>query len=274
MFVWIRLLLERQANCRLLLIDFHRNKKCKSNYDARWEKEHNLRCPALVRFSDHKSLTTWTVRDTTHQSGYRSTDAYASLADMWSEWHRQYLEADYPRLMIRFEDTLYRQEQVMNIIKECIGLENTTPLLYQISNAKNHGRPTDFVSALSKTIQWDNRHRGLNNDDRKYAQKALNKTLMTLFGYKQCPHEAPPKDLAGPFILWPERNTRHRDRVFTRAQTSKSLKDQSQAQQKARLYERRDEMKKIIAETKARREQITAQRLQAIKSNVVDSDAN
>ena len=36
-----------------------------------------------------------------------------SLAHFWSEWYRLYLDADFPRIMVRFEDMLFHAKEVI-----------------------------------------------------------------------------------------------------------------------------------------------------------------
>lgn len=110
--------------------------------------------------------------------------------------------SDYPRLMIRFEDTLYRLEEVVNSIRECIGMEKARTFKYMISRSKAHGNPTDFVASLTKQVGNAGRHRGLNADDRKYAHEILSPMLMETFKYAQCPLDVDPMDLKGPFLGW------------------------------------------------------------------------
>jgi len=114
----------------------------------------------------------------------------------------QYLKADYPRLMIRFEDVLYRQEDVIRKIRECIGADTNKSFVFRTSSPKWHGDPTDFVRALEKYATESLRCRGLNNDDRRYASEHLDPQLMRIFHYRPIPLEAAPGDLEGPFEGW------------------------------------------------------------------------
>lgn len=173
---------------------------CKENYDATWEMAVDGRCPNLIRNADRDE--TFKVNVSTQQSKFKLSDTYDSLADMWSQWNLQYFLADFPRLIIRFEDMLFRQEEVTRIIGDCVGLPVRNPFKYRTSVAKYHGVPSDYLMALEKYSTHKGRHRGLNEYDRKYAQKALNQTLMETFGYAQASVEVPPEDLMGPFPSW------------------------------------------------------------------------
>jgi hypothetical protein len=41
-----------------------------------------------------------------------TSDSHLSLAHFWSEWYRLYMDADYPRIIVRFEDLLFYGEEV------------------------------------------------------------------------------------------------------------------------------------------------------------------
>jgi len=173
---------------------------CKWNYDVKWEKAPNNRCPNLIRIPQNR--TTYKVNAKTHQTRFKKTDYYDSLVDMWTKWYLQYFHADYPRIMIRFEDILYRQEDVIRKIRECIGMDTSKPFIFQSESPKWHGNPTDFITALRKYVTGSKRSRGLNDDDRRYAREKLNAELMEIFRYKHVPSQASAEDLEGPFEGW------------------------------------------------------------------------
>ena len=193
---------------------------------------------------------------------------------MWNDWHLQYLDAgkkwnaslrstysdpkltssavrvDYPRLMIRFEDTLYRLEEVVTSIRECIGMDKAQSFKYMISRSKAHGNPTDFVASLSKQVGTANRHRGLNAEDRQYAHKILSPRLMDAFGYAQCPLEVDPIDVTGPFLGWKIREpvnmgTNPRDRSKSRVFMTESYRQRYEA-----MKQRKAEMLKSVNESR------------------------
>lgn len=131
-----------------------------------------------------KNKTTYNVTVSEFQTNYTEVDHYASLADMWSEWYMQYFNADYPRLIVRFEDILYRLEEVVDVVRDCVGMEATDkPFRYLLGRPKFHGDPTDILVALKKYADDADRYNGLTNEDKKYASKALNSQLMEVFKY-------------------------------------------------------------------------------------------
>jgi hypothetical protein len=86
-------------------------------------------------------------------------------------------------LIIRFEDTLFHAEKVMDLITECLGKPLSHPYLYHLEASKEHGRPADFFSALAKYGRAEGRYDGLTPDEKKYVRTALNPTLMKTFQY-------------------------------------------------------------------------------------------
>lgn len=172
---------------------------CKEWYDAKWEKPLDRRCPSIIK--DPVNQTTYKVYALLQQTNYEKMENYTSLPEMWSVWNRQYLDADFPRLIIRFEDALYRMDEVMDRIRTCIGMDSrqAPPFQYSVDRAKKHGAPTDFVPALQMHMTDEGRHHGMTLLDRNYTNQVLDVKLMSTFGYRYAPLEVSPKDLHGPW---------------------------------------------------------------------------
>jgi hypothetical protein len=172
--------------------------QCKAPYDTKWDGASQGRCPNLVRARVEKediphlqSTYTYNVSVTADQTQYRYTEEYDSLADMWSTWHRGYLDADYPRLFVRFEDMLFHPEQVLDLVAtQCVGLPIQKPFKYRLKPSKNHGTtayPTNFIMAINRYGTERGRFDGYAPEDLKYAQKALDPELMGIFHYRSAP---------------------------------------------------------------------------------------
>lgn len=71
---------------------------CTSPYNMKWKHSHK-RCPNLIQ-KDGSSVPV-RIRWGSHRREWQS------LVHVWSEWYREYYEADFPRLMIRFEGKKY-----------------------------------------------------------------------------------------------------------------------------------------------------------------------
>ena len=179
--------------------------QCKASYDAEWTLAPNQHCPNLVpipkdfatplRHSKKANRTSYKVQVPLHQAGYEKTDQYDSLAHMWTAWHKQYLETDIPRLMVRFEDFLFHREQVLAQISECAtgqklrggDAQQAASLQYRIASVKDHGQSSDLVSAVIRYGSSRGRYAGMDKEDLRFAAKALDAKLMQKLHYLKVP---------------------------------------------------------------------------------------
>jgi len=161
--------------------------KCKAPYTARWQRGIEQHCPNLVpsekeqRLREFQGIKTYTV--TRDAKGGNKEELYDSLADMWSVWYREFASVKFPRLIIRFEDTLFHAEKVMQLVMECLGKPMEAPFRYHLAASKSHGHSADFVSALATYGRAEGRYTGLTNEDREYARTALDPVLLKMFLY-------------------------------------------------------------------------------------------
>jgi hypothetical protein len=71
---------------------------------------------------------------------------------MWTDWTRVYVDAPFPRLIIRFEDILFHAEKVIKIVSECVGiplLSNAT-YRYCLGRSKDRFKTSTFMEAMVK----------------------------------------------------------------------------------------------------------------------------
>jgi hypothetical protein len=125
------------------------------------------------------------------------SNEFDSLADYWSEFNRLYLEADFPRIMVRYEDTIFHTEKVVEALRECVGIpDDKRGFQYHTAAAKKHGHSSDLATALRKYGTEKGRYDGLTADDLQYARKVFNNTLMDTFHYRYAPESylAPPME--------------------------------------------------------------------------------
>ena len=166
---------------------------CRLGYNAKWPRGRDGHCPNLVPDEEERQNLTFrgmtTVPVDVGLKGGIFWDEYESLAALWSEWNRLYFDADFPRLMIRFEDTLYHAEQVMHQIKQCIGMDvpSNQVFHYQVDKAKTGRLAVDFAVALTRYGTPQGRFKGLESADRIYLQTALDPILMNAFHYAPLP---------------------------------------------------------------------------------------
>lgn len=166
---------------------------CKHPYTAKWTrgKDH---CPGLVptlkdkaRGNNGSDTLNVTVK-------YREMAYFDSLADYWTEWYEEYLHADYPRLMVRFEDLQFHAREMVDAICQCAGAvprDKSGGFSYVVDSAKSFGpghggnqQPkTNMVSAMIKYGSDEHRFDGLTKEDMEFAATHLSPELMKLFDY-------------------------------------------------------------------------------------------
>jgi len=163
---------------------------CRSRYLAKW-KRFKGRCPNFVptereRLAFPGVAESFPVRIPYNSNQTRSR--HDSLAHLWTDYNQQYLDwSDRPRLIIRFEDMLFRMEEVMDRIHRCTtGLAlNKETTRYQLLKAKNHGSTTtDFVGAMKKYGSSRGRTNGMLDADLRFAKQHFNERLLKRFHYK------------------------------------------------------------------------------------------
>ena len=90
------------------------------------------------------------------QLGFARDIEYASLIHVWRDWNLEYFRNhQYPLLIVRHEDLVYRPEPVIEQICSCVGGRMTTePFQYQLDSAnrgRGHGEArSDLISAWIK----------------------------------------------------------------------------------------------------------------------------
>jgi hypothetical protein len=157
---------------------------CRSRYATRWMKSKNeTHCPNLVQDDDpQQSVPADIVYDK------NDVQQASSVLHLWNDWYRTYLYAEYPRLIIRFEDLLFHASSVMNQIATCAGghLVHTDPYLYHYptGKSKDHGSGTDYLKAMIKSGDPIARYHGYWLQDILYAAKHVDPDLMNVFQYQ------------------------------------------------------------------------------------------
>jgi hypothetical protein len=103
---------------------------------------------------------------------------------MWSEYYRQYVSADYPRIMIRYEDMILYGKELVEVISQCSG----SPLLADVvaifaQEARSHHRGGSLIRAARKLAGWNPLLASVRGADRDYMRAVLDPALLRLFGY-------------------------------------------------------------------------------------------
>ena len=158
---------------------------CSHPYATAWRhgKHH---CPNLVpneQDGEHYNITPDQSFAVTIKFDKKMIYHYKSLVHLWSEWYRQYLEVDYPVLLIRFEDLIFQPVTVLQEIADCVEGTLANPIQYQVASSKTHGSGTDYVKALIKTADTELRLHNLTANDLDFARTHLDEELLRLFRY-------------------------------------------------------------------------------------------
>ena len=156
---------------------------CRMPYAASFRRGHAQCCPSPVA----KTKTTVKFQRT----GFPPS-VFSSLPDFWSRWNRLYYDAAFPRLMVRYEDLLWRGEATTRRVCECVGgaMRATFDPIDQAAKAGfSHG--TGAVSgradARSKYANESRRYEFLDDADLAYASSELDAELLRRFGYEVSP---------------------------------------------------------------------------------------
>lgn len=113
------------------------------------------------------------------------TVEYTSLVQVWNEFYGSYVDATYPRLIVRQEDVLLQMPKVVEKIRKCIGgyskHESFRTLQAPVKTHGNSG-PSDLSSQIRRIAK-----RPVSNMSRAevlYTRSNLSPMLMDLFQYK------------------------------------------------------------------------------------------
>ncbi len=205
---------------------FWRKSMCTARYRLDWYRKNKGDCPGFfyrnaTRRKDGEALLanhsiviekngiTFFVRDYRIQQNVKVK--YPSLVDLWNAFYNQYLHASFPRLMIRFEDTLFHLPQVIQAVQECVGayrkrkkellpadVENSIMLpghkrlpsvRVHSEAAKNHGNAlksgnaSSLMATMIKNVDAAIRLYQMSEAELEYSRRTLDPTLMQLFRY-------------------------------------------------------------------------------------------
>ncbi|GAX20122.1 hypothetical protein FisN_17Lh074 [Fistulifera solaris] len=167
---------------------------CRHKYAAHWHHD-DAHCPSLIpnaadiaKYHHLRSEETIPVL-----VRYKEFDKHhTSMVDFWNTWYQEYVQAPFPRLIVRFEDIIFHPVEVTKIACECAGGQlNDGKFRYQVESAKRgtaHGKQkTSYVDSLIQYGSEQGRYDGYSAEDLKFAQQHLDPELMKLFGYKLAP---------------------------------------------------------------------------------------
>ncbi|KAL7432890.1 hypothetical protein ACHAXM_004312 [Skeletonema potamos] len=174
---------------------------CRHSYEARWR--HTLdHCPNLVANEldigkKKGEIIPVFVKFATKHIGdepmpdpkNRTLIKYNSLVELWNRWYMEWTAAEFPRLMVRFEDLLFHAEETISQICDCAGGTMRPRFRYVEDSAKGdygpHAGSAGFLASLVTYGNSTKRMKDILTDeaDYKYAKENLDMQLMRDFGY-------------------------------------------------------------------------------------------
>lgn len=114
---------------------------------------------------------------------------HSSLAHMWNDWNGAYHRAPFPRVLVRFEDTIFFPKETSLKICTCVGGILTTPkendglFHYVIDSAKTgpgHGAGKKRNGLIDAWIKYGNaRTTKLKKSDLEFAAKHLDRGIVS-----------------------------------------------------------------------------------------------
>jgi hypothetical protein len=112
---------------------------------------------------------------------------------MWNDWYNEYIHvADFPRVIVRYEDLIFHPHEVVRTVCECAGGELNRHKFRIIEESAKRGvgahgdfsQRTGYVDALIKYGDKKTRIQEMSDLDLDYAKKNLDPELMGFFGYQ------------------------------------------------------------------------------------------
>ena len=166
---------------------------CRNGYTAKWTHGPH-RCPNL-RQRKRPGMVERASQPVPVNVTYaeRRQSHHNSLAHLWNDWNQEYLRADYPRLVVRFEDLIFFPKEITRLICECAGGQLQLPFTYIVDPAKTgpgHGKTSERTGMVQAWIKYGKppqRQGGFSQQDYAAAVEFLDSNVMDIFGYTHPP---------------------------------------------------------------------------------------
>lgn len=177
----------------MFLIYLEYLKKSFPSSAAKWH--HSAKhCPNLVPNQDDWDLFPYLENTVPVRIKYPGEPAqWDSLVHLWNDWNGQYFHADYPRLMVRFEDLLFNVKEMIGIVCKCAGAvpREEGKFAYIVDDAKfgpgHPGSHSNLISAMIKYGSEKKRYDGMTKEDLRFAYDTLDSEMMMAFQYSMPP---------------------------------------------------------------------------------------
>mmetsp|Transcript_6976 Transcript_6976/g.19752 ORF Transcript_6976/g.19752 Transcript_6976/m.19752 type:complete len:250 (+) Transcript_6976:33-782(+) len=152
---------------------------CRNPYMVQFHGIRSKSCPSLPVAATNVTVN-WSNVD-----GKARTLTYPSLVHLWSDWYQAYVDADIPRLMVRYEDLLFDTERTVGAICSCVGGKALTARFHGITErAKKqwYDNSSDRAGALAMYSSSEYRLGGYTPADLDFVRTTAG-DLARQFGY-------------------------------------------------------------------------------------------
>jgi len=165
---------------------------CRHKYAATWRQESG-HCPNLVPTTP-KEKKMISPRDTfevdVHYHQYNVTH-HESMSELYNEWYGNWLDVEYPRLVVRFEDLMFHAEDVVERVCTCAGGTMAPgPFQYVADSAKKGKAHTGSNGLLNSMVKYgdvEKRTHAYTPMDLDYAKSSLRSDVLDMFHYGSPP---------------------------------------------------------------------------------------
>jgi len=152
---------------------------CRHHYAARWPHTEN-HCPDFT-LPNIKAVVHYAEMSKNHDS----------ILHLWNDWYTEYRTADFPHLIVRFEDLVFHPEEVTKQVCHCAGgeMRKDGKFIYIVDSAKKgkaaHGKNrTGYVDAIVKYGSAARRYDGYRyKEDLEYIRDNVDPQLMDIMQY-------------------------------------------------------------------------------------------
>jgi hypothetical protein len=152
---------------------------CRHHYAARWPHT-NDRCPDFSRDN---------LKAVVHYA--EITKFHDSILHHWNDYYTEYNTANFPHLLVRFEDLIFHPEEVTKQVCKCAGgsMRKDGKFIYIVDSAKKgktaHGSVrTGYIDAIVKYGSAKHRYELYKDkQDLEYVRDNVDPTLMEMLKY-------------------------------------------------------------------------------------------
>jgi hypothetical protein len=171
-----------------------RNSMGKARYSTSWEGMH-ASSPKFwyEKGADNTStIHTSEIRFNLRWAPHPRTMKYESLMELWNAFYGPYLNATFPRLLVRMEDIILYLPQVIEEVRECVGAYSKHDKIEAYTaRAKSHGNKLEqqqkdngLLSNLIKLADANLRIADMSDLELEYSQSKLDPELMKILQYQ------------------------------------------------------------------------------------------